>query len=263
MCTTLGPVFICLNAPSPDLPIRTGAAFFATKDVLKGYAKQYFGSEYRELTTIAAVFIANFPYCTYLCLFYPSTHTTSSSSHTAPSINHHPPTTGAIRNPAEVIKTQQQAGLVNGTLAAVQEAVAREGFGGLYESFGSNIAYAFPTDAIKFVVYESLQKAFPRKLNPLESSVCGSAASCVAQLLSTPLDVVRTRIMTPEPGPAAAASNPEGASVLKTAQAIAREEGVGKLFSGLAPRLTRAVLSGAIQFGSYELTKGAFSAPKK
>jgi len=41
-----------------------GAAFFATKDVLKGYAKQYFGSEYRELTTIAAVLVANFPYCT-------------------------------------------------------------------------------------------------------------------------------------------------------------------------------------------------------
>lgn len=160
-----------------------------------------------------------------------------------------------------MIKTQQQAGLVNGTFAAVQDAVAREGFGGLYDSFGSNIAYAFPTDAIKFVVYESLQKAFPRKLNPLESSALGSAASGVAQLLSTPLDVVRTRIMTQEQG--AAGPNPEGASVLQTAQAIVREEGVGKLFSGLAPRLTRAVLSGAIQFGSYELTKGAFFAPKK
>jgi hypothetical protein len=41
------------------------------------------------------------------------------------------------------------------------------------------------------------------------------------------------------------------------------EEGVAKLFSGLAPRLTRALLSGAIQFGSYELAKGAFSGTKK
>ena len=64
--------------------------------------------------------------------------------------------------------------------------------------------------------------------------------------------------MTEEQGPEGA----EPPSVLATAQAIAREEGVGKLFSGLAPRLTRALLSGAIQFGSYEFTKGAF-APKK
>ncbi len=172
--------------------------------------------------------------------------------------------TGAIRNPAEVIKTQQQAGLVDGTVAAVQEAVAREGVSGLYRGFASNIAYAFPTDAIKFVVYESLQKNIRRKLNPLESSVCGAAASCVAQLLSTPLDVVRTRVMTQEQGPegAGAGAAAESPSVLATAQAIAREEGVGKLFSGLAPRLTRALLSGAIQFGSYEFTKGAF-APKK
>lgn len=45
------------------MKLKLGAAFFATKDVLKNYAKQTFGSEYRELTTIAAVFLANFPYC--------------------------------------------------------------------------------------------------------------------------------------------------------------------------------------------------------
>lgn len=76
-----------------------GAAFFATKDVLKGYAKQAFGSEYRELTTIAAVFLANLPYCTCLpaCVYtgvracvgsrrrpvYPNTNTTTLNA------NHH------------------------------------------------------------------------------------------------------------------------------------------------------------------------------
>lgn len=108
-------------------------------------------------------------------------------------------------------------------------------------------------------VYEALQKSFTRKLNPLESSICGSAASSVAQLLSTPLDVIRTRIMTT----ATEGSNDDktrtsSASVLGTAREIIEEEGIGKLFSGLVPRLSRALLSGAIQFGSYELTKGAF-----
>lgn len=46
-------------------------------------------------------------------------------------------------------------------------------------------------------------------------------------------------------------------------QRISREEGPAKLFSGLVPRLTRAVLSGAIQFSSYEVTKGFFSKNKQ
>lgn len=217
----------------PALLVGTpaGAAFFATKDVLKGLAKATWGNEYRELTTIGAVFLANLPYW-------------------------------AIRNPAEVLKTQQQTGQVDSTAQGVRDAVRAEGVGGLYRGYASNVAYAFPTDAIKFVVYEALQKSFSRKLNPLESSALGSVASSVAQLLSTPLDVVRTRIMTTTTTKTGEEEddddNEAPASVLATARAIAQEEGVGKLFSGLTPRLTRAFLSGAIQFGSYELTKGSF-----
>eukprot|EP00624_Nannochloropsis_granulata_P000986 evm.model.NODE_14381_length_13028_cov_28.153055.3 len=216
----------------PALVVGTpaGAAFFATKDVLKGLAKTTFGSEYRGLTTIGAVFVANFPYW-------------------------------LIRNPAEVLKTQQQTGLIDSSTAGVIKAVKEGGLGGLYRGYASNIAYAFPTDAIKFVVYEALQNQFTRKLNPLESSALGSAASSVAQLMSTPLDVVRTRIMTE--CEAAGEAGVSSASVWETARTIAAEEGIGKLFSGLVPRLTRAFLSGAIQFGSYELTKGAFSTAGK
>jgi hypothetical protein len=37
---------------------------------------------------------------------------------------------------------------------------------------------------------------------------------------------------------------------------ILREEGPAALFLGLAPRVFRAVLSGALQFSTYEFTKG-------
>jgi hypothetical protein len=40
-----------------------GAAFFGTKDVLKSLARSSFGDQYREITTIATVLIANLPYC--------------------------------------------------------------------------------------------------------------------------------------------------------------------------------------------------------
>lgn len=38
---------------------------------------------------------------------------------------------------------------------------------------------------------------------------------------------------------------------------IVEEEGVGTLFAGLLPRATRALASGAIQFGTYELTQNS------
>jgi hypothetical protein len=40
---------------------------------------------------------------------------------------------------------------------------------------------------------------------------------------------------------------------------IAREEGVGALFAGSAPRVAKALLSGAIQFATYEETKQKMS----
>jgi solute carrier family 25 S-adenosylmethionine transporter 26 len=37
---------------------------------------------------------------------------------------------------------------------------------------------------------------------------------------------------------------------------IASREGAGALWTGLIPRIGKALLSGAVQFGSYELSKG-------
>lgn len=45
-----------------------------------------------------------------------------------------------------------QAGLVNGTASAIFGAIKEEGVAGLYSGIGSNIAYAFPADAMKFLV---------------------------------------------------------------------------------------------------------------
>jgi hypothetical protein len=45
-----------------------------------------------------------------------------------------------------------QAGLVEESAGAVAAVVKEEGVGGLYTGFSSNVAYAFPADAIKFLV---------------------------------------------------------------------------------------------------------------
>jgi hypothetical protein len=39
-------------------------------------------------------------------------------------------------------------------------------------------------------------------------------------------------------------------------QSILKEEGIAGLFLGLTPRIGRAIVSGAIQFATYETVKG-------
>eukprot|EP01041_Mallomonas_annulata_P002412 gene2412-4682_t len=91
-------------------------------------------------------------------------------------------------------------------------------------------------------------------------------AGLVAQTLTTPLDVVRTRIMVDvtglNTGVAAAAedrtpstSTARVTSPVEVLGTILREEGVSALGRGMTPRAVRAIASGAIQFASYELTQ--------
>lgn len=46
---------------------------------------------------------------------------------------------------------------------------------------------------------------------------------------------------------------------VRTLRDITRTEGLQALFVGTVPRVGKAVLSGAVQFGSYEFTKGSMS----
>ena len=48
---------------------------------------------------------------------------------------------------------------------------------------------------------------------------------------------------------------PSNGSYLDTLIALGREEGLGGLFAGSSPRVAKALLSGAIQFATYEETK--------
>lgn len=159
-----------------------------------------------------------------------------------------------VKNPAELIKSRRQSGKLESSLEGAKVLWREQGPAGLYIGFGANYAYAYPVDAAKFLLYESVKSEFARrnggtKLSTLEAAIAGALSAASAQSVATPLDVARTRIMT---GEAAADSN--SVSLIRQ---IASEEGVAALFAGLSPKVVRALLSGAIQFSSYEFTKDA------
>jgi hypothetical protein len=94
-------------------------------------------------------------------------------------------------------------------------------------------------------------------LSPLEGAQAGALATAIAQLVTTPLDVVRNRLMTKTSitkGETVRKKLP-GGSYLDTLVQLGQDEGLDGLFAGAVPRVAKAFLSGAIQFATYEETK--------
>eukprot|EP00978_Attheya_sp_CCMP212_P002285 scaffold4708_cov55-Attheya_sp.AAC.2 len=213
--------------------IPAGAVFFALKDATKASLK---GSELpRWATTSIAVAVAQLPYW-------------------------------LIRNPSEVVKTRQQAGIEGygegvSVLDAFKLAISTSddgkmgGIGELYKGYWENNIYAFPADVIKFLAYENLSNG-KKNLPPLQAAVYGAISTGFAQLVTTPLDVVRNRIMVSEKAPPTSSNGAIGKdSYLESLARLGREEGLDGLFAGASPRVGKAILSGAIQFATYEETK--------
>ena len=154
-----------------------------------------------------------------------------------------------VKNPSEVLKVRRQAGVMgDDTLSAAGEIWREEGLIGFYRSAVPNYVYSTPVDTFKFLIYESFKSRAQgggRKLSPVEAAVSGAIAASTAQAIATPLDVARVRIMTDD----------NAGGVIETIRTIAADEGIGALYSGVVPKVARAVASGAIQFSTYEATK--------
>jgi len=162
-----------------------------------------------------------------------------------------------IRVPTEVIKTRVQTSTY-GALASSSFSAARlvwrnEGMTGFYRGFGSTIMREIPFTSLQFPLYEflkyKLSQALDRKpLYAHEAAVCGSIAGGVAAALTTPLDVLKTRVMLDLRDP----SKHTMPSLTTRLKQIYAEEGVGALFSGVVPRTLWISAGGAVFLGVYE-----------
>jgi solute carrier family 25 (mitochondrial S-adenosylmethionine transporter), member 26 len=216
--------------------IPAGAVFFAVKDSVKELLVTSGAELPRWATTSLAVLAATFPYM-------------------------------LVRNPSEVIKTRQQAGIegygegvsaleafrrVKQGTEATNNSTTLDTVGRFYVGYWENVLYTYPADVIKFVAYENFSGG-RKNLPPLEGAVYGALSTATAQILTTPLDVIRNRVMA---GKNYIISTDEAKpSYLESLTRIARDEGIAGLFAGVSPRIGKALLSGAIQFATYEETK--------
>lgn len=160
-----------------------------------------------------------------------------------------------VRVPAEVIKQRTQAShLGNNTSWSnfihiiknnLNEGIIR----GLYRGWNTTIMREIPFTIIQFPLYEWLKVQWQQNkgLNFIpdgfKGASCGMIAGGVAAAMTTPLDVIKTRIML----------HKDRISVAKLVKHMIHEEGAKVLFNGIVPRTCWISCGGAIFLGCYEL----------
>lgn len=157
-----------------------------------------------------------------------------------------------IRVPTEVVKQRMQTGQFASAPNAVRLIVSSEGFKGLYAGYGSFLLRDLPFDAMQFCIYEQLRIGYKlaakRELNDPENAIIGAFAGAVTGAITTPLDVIKTRLMIQ-------GSGNQYKGIVDCVQTIIREEGPPALIKGIGPRVLWIGIGGSIFFGVLESTK--------
>lgn len=164
-----------------------------------------------------------------------------------------------VRVPTEVMKQNMQT---SGTklietwnrIIAQKEAnaFAPSIFGGLYRGYGITLMREIPFAFIQFPMYEQMKVSWAKyqnvqQVSPVQSALCGSISGAIAAACTTPLDVIKTRLMIGKDGKGIIYHN-----AVDVARRVIQEEGWKTLLKGIEPRVFWISIGGFVFFGAYE-----------
>ncbi|GAQ81564.1 mitochondrial substrate carrier family protein [Klebsormidium nitens] len=159
----------------------------------------------------------------------------------------------ALRIPCEVIKQRCQAGLYDNWQAAAIGTYRSDGLPGFFRGTTATLLREVPFYVAGMMIYEQIKKGvrkgIRRELKPWETIAVGGFSGGLAAVTTTPFDVIKTRMMTAQPGVAS--------SMGATFVHILKNEGVMALYKGALPRFFWIAPLGAMNFAGYELAKRA------
>ena len=176
-------------------------------------------------------------------------------------------TGSGILCPSEVMKQQMQAGMYSSTREAFTEIIKKNGIGGLYQGYLGGVTRDVPFRVAQLVTFECTKNFYMRvkkyrlvgqdakgktknvnekdlELSPVEAAVCGAVAGTFSAGITTPLDRIKTLLMTD--------SAAYGGSVASCAAKIWQQEGLAGFATGMVPRVTYIAPSVVIFFVAYE-----------
>ncbi|MBA0632122.1 hypothetical protein Godav_000923 [Gossypium davidsonii] len=177
-----------------------------------------------------------------------------------------PPTAGAMGNivssaimvPKELITQRMQAGAKGSSWQVLLRILEKDGILGLYAGYSATLLRNLPAGVLSYSSFEYLKAAVLRKtkqtnLEPIQSVCCGALAGAISASLTTPLDVVKTRLMTQVHGNKVAAAMYGGVNA--TVKQILKEEGWIGLTSGLGPRVVHSACFSALGYFAFETAR--------
>ncbi|ESW15670.1 hypothetical protein PHAVU_007G092200 [Phaseolus vulgaris] len=160
----------------------------------------------------------------------------------------------AVRIPCEVLKQRLQAGLFDNVGQAFVATWEQDGLRGFFRGTGATLCREVPFYVAGMGLYAESKKVverlLERELSALETIAVGALSGGLAAVVTTPFDVMKTRMMTAQ-----------GRSVSMTliAFSILKHEGPLGLFKGAVPRFFWIAPLGAMNFAGYELAKKAMN----
>ena len=166
-----------------------------------------------------------------------------------------------VRVPTEVVKAKMQTSQTHHGLVETIQMVMQERHGatnimtnitgGLYRGFGMTLFREIPFAMIQFPLYEQGKRSWAawqgHETNPLQAAACGSLSGAIAGGLTTPLDVLKTRLML---GVDHNGHHYHG--VRDVLGRLLANEGPIALLSGIQPRVFWISIGGFVFFGAYE-----------
>jgi solute carrier family 25 S-adenosylmethionine transporter 26 len=171
----------------------------------------------------------------------------------------------AVRVPTEVVKQRAQAGQHPSSLSALKAILSQRrtiGLPGvwleLYRGWSVTIMREVPFTVIQFPLWESMKEYRRRtsgkeSITAIESALFGSAAGAIAAGFTTPLDVLKTRMMLAK----------EKTSMVPLLKQILKDSGPRAFFAGMGPRILWISIGGAIFLGSYQWAYNSLSGEDK
>jgi solute carrier family 25 S-adenosylmethionine transporter 26 len=156
-----------------------------------------------------------------------------------------------VRVPTDNIKQRMQIGQQKLILPLVKIMYRDLGFWGFYKGYGMTIFREIPFAAIQFTLYESLKKRFANPTS-FELGACGFLAGGIAAAATTPLDVIKTRVMLSSKVLLRLIQMGRHSSIPHVVKYIIAQRGYGGFLTGIGPRMLWISIGGSIFLGSFE-----------
>ncbi|KAI5078699.1 hypothetical protein GOP47_0006370 [Adiantum capillus-veneris] len=167
----------------------------------------------------------------------------------------------AVFTPMDVVKQRLQlpGNAYQGVIDCIRRTLREEGIKAFYASYRTTVIMNAPYTATHFATYEAvkagLKSRWPEKSNEENLFVhltAGGAAGALASIVTTPLDVVKTRLQCQGVNGAERFTT---SSIREVVRTIVEKEGPKALLRGMVPRVLFSTPAAAICWSTYEASK--------